>query len=354
MSYIKWDAEGIEVVQPGEEDLKKHVAEQFNQLQSLQFTQTAHCYRATHLKTQGCVRGTFTINDNLPAHLAQGMFAKPGKHDCIIRYSSLPPQITPDTAHAPRGVGLKVFDVPGDKLFGGSDTQDFTFNNYKILELRDIPGSSKLADGLIKNYDDLSRFSAMEAAQNDKTIAEISGTIAPQAYMSSMPQYSQGAYRYGDYVAKFGVFPTGEEQLKLKNIEIKETDPVTILSDSLKRFHAEHTATYSFQVQLLENLKDQPVEDIGIEWDDKKYPFVEVAKLEFEPQDSFDDAFRTWFDDSGVACNPWHGLKEHQPLGGAQRVRRQVYAESRKKRLRMNGKKEYTEPKSLSEVPVSA
>ena len=53
MPFIKYDAEGVEVIQPGEEDLKAHVAGQFNQLQKLSFTKTAHCMRATHLKTQG-------------------------------------------------------------------------------------------------------------------------------------------------------------------------------------------------------------------------------------------------------------------------------------------------------------
>ena len=169
-----------------------------------------------------------------------------------------------------------------------------------------------------------------------------------------MSQYSQGAYRYGQYVAKFAVFPTGTEQLKLRDTMILDTDPVTVISDSLRAFHRENTATFSFQVQLLENLSEQPVEDLGGEWDDTKYPFQEVATIEIPPQDSFDDTFRSWFDDSGVACNPWHGLKLHQPLGGAQRVRRIVYAESRKKRLRMNGKTGYEEPKSVSQVPISA
>lgn len=169
-----------------------------------------------------------------------------------------------------------------------------------------------------------------------------------------MPQWSQGAYRYGAYVAKYGLFPTGAEQLKLKDTMILDTDPITVLSDSLRAFHKEHTATFSFRVQLLENLADQPVEDLGSEWDEQKYPFVEVATVEIPTQDSFDDSFRAWFDDSGVACNPWHGLKEHQPLGSAQRVRRSVYAESRKMRMRMNGRKEFVEPKGLKEVPVGA
>lgn len=120
------------------------------------------------------------------------MFVKAGKHDLVMRYSSLPPQITPDTVHAPRGLGIKVFDVPGEKLFGDADTQDFTFNNYRILELRDIPGSSKLADGLIKNYDNLSKFSPLEAARGDERIA--GGFMAPaQRYSASLPRHAYGS-----------------------------------------------------------------------------------------------------------------------------------------------------------------
>ena len=170
----------------------------------------------------------------------------------------------------------------------------------------------------------------------------------------SMKQWSQSAYRYGDYVVKYAVFPIGDKQKELESVMIKDTDPMDILSQNLRRFHAEEKATFGFFVQFLENIDDQPVEDTGLEWDETKYPFQQVATLEFEKQDSFDNAFRTWFDDSGVACNPWHGLVTLQPLGGANRVRRAVYAESRKKRLAMNGRKEYTEPKSVQEVPVSA
>lgn len=51
------DAPGVEVIQPGEEELKKKTAQHFCALQSLQFQQTHHCMRATHLKTQGvCCR----------------------------------------------------------------------------------------------------------------------------------------------------------------------------------------------------------------------------------------------------------------------------------------------------------
>lgn len=87
-----------------------------------------------------------------------------------------------------------------------------------------------------------------------------------------MNQYSQSAYRYGDNVAKLAVFPLGEEQKKLKDFHITEKDPKNIISRELQKFHKANKVTYSFCVQLLQNLDEQPVEDIGIEWDEKKYP----------------------------------------------------------------------------------
>ena len=34
----------------------------------------------------------------------------------------------------------------------------------------------------------------------------------------AMPEYSQSAYRFGDYVAKFGVFPLGEAQKAMEKV----------------------------------------------------------------------------------------------------------------------------------------
>lgn len=166
-----------------------------------------------------------------------------------------------------------------------------------------------------------------------------------------MPEYSQSAYRHGDYVAKYGVFPLGEAQKRIENDHIKDSDPINIISQQTREFHMNHKVTYSFCAQLLQDLKEQPVEDIGVEWDEKKYPFEQIATIEFEPQDSWLPEFRTWWDDR-ITVNSWHGLKEHQPLGGTNRMRRVVYAESRKLRLRVNGYRDYVEPASLKEVPA--
>ena len=124
--------------------------------------------------------------------------------------------------------------------------------------------------------------------------------------VAAMIQWSQSAYRYGDYVAKLALFPIGKEQLALHDWRVKESDPANVLATSLQDFHAKHEATYSLRVQLCQNLKEQSVEDIGIEWDEQKYPFEEVAVLTFPKQESWDPVFRNWWDDK-ITCNTWHG-----------------------------------------------
>lgn len=311
--------------------------------------------------------GKFIVPE-LPPRLAQGMFKRPGSYDVIMRYSSLTPKLVPDNVSAPRGIGMKIFGVEGEKIWvccisveimrteltpqQGEDkrTQDWTFNNYPILELRDPKTTYEIADSLERNWNDLPSFTEEQSKRVDADVATMGGQL-PRQHMVAMPEWSQSAYRHGDFVAKYGVFPLGEEQKKLDKTFIKENDPINIISQEVRNFHMKNKVIYSFCAQLLQNLEEQPVEDIGIEWDEKKYPMEQIATLEFDLQDSWLPEFRTWWDNR-ITVNSWHGLKEHQPLGSTNRMRRVVYAESRKLRLRVNGYKDYIEPSSLNEVPA--
>jgi hypothetical protein len=110
--------------------------------------------------------GKFTVHDDLPAHLAQGMFAKPGTYDVIMRYSSLTPKIVPDSAPAPRGIGMKIFGIEGQKLWGeDKKTQDWTFNNYPVLE---------------RNWNDLPTFADEQSKRVDADVATLGGQLPRQ------------------------------------------------------------------------------------------------------------------------------------------------------------------------------
>lgn len=282
---------------------------------------------------------------------------------------------------------MKIFGVKGEKIWGeDKETQDFTFNNYPVLELRvsgvprdplvtktndwvqDPKTTYDIADSLERNWDDLPTFADEQSKRVDADVATLGSqlprqhrtrsppppslpSLTPRPAVVAMPEYSQSAYRFGDYVAKLGVFPLGQAQKDIAHETISEKDPINVLSQHARAFHLKHKVTYSFCAQLLQSLAEQPVDDIGVEWDAAKYPFEEVATLEFAPQDSWLPQFRVWWDDR-ITCNSWHGLQVHRPLGSTNRMRRVVYAESRKLRLAVNGYKGYVEPASLEEVPV--
>lgn len=121
---------------------------------------------------------------------------------------------------------------------------------------------------------------------------------------------------------KYCLVPSSETQKKQYEETVNPSEhPDHILSDWLTTFHANHDAEYLFQVQLCENLEDQPVEYAGKIWDAEKYPWQTVATVIIPKQDSFMPARKTFWEDH-MRLDPWHGLKSLQPLGSPNRLRK--------------------------------
>lgn len=187
-NYIRWDDPKVESgAGPEEDKVINEIARQINTAQAGVADRTHHAFSGTHVKvrdrvvwdlksfkgpadreppprnpqTHGIVKGELEVSrsnmravtkmltslcrprplqilPNLPAHLAQSMFANPSKHPVALRFSSEPTDMVPDNVPQPRGLGLKIFNVEGRKLRpDGQDpkTQDIEFNSSPILEL---------------------------------------------------------------------------------------------------------------------------------------------------------------------------------------------------------------------------
>ena len=68
--------------------------------------------------------------EDLPPHLAQSLFSKPGRYPMAMRYSTEPGDPSLDDRIAmPRGVGMKVFNVEGEMFDIGKSypTQDIEY-----------------------------------------------------------------------------------------------------------------------------------------------------------------------------------------------------------------------------------
>jgi hypothetical protein len=137
-------------------------------------------------------------------------------------------------------------------------------------------------------------------------------------------------------VIKYCLVPSSETQKKAYEETVKpDTHPDHILSDWLKEFHGNHEAEYLFQVQLLEDLEDQLVEYAGKAWDPEKYPWQTVAKIVIPKQDNLNTVRKAYWKDR-IRLDPWYRLKNLQPLGSANRLRRVVYPQSAALRSKIN------------------
>lgn len=225
----------------------------------------------------------------------------------------------------PRGFAIKVFGVQGEFFEDGEDipTHDIEFNSTPAIDLRDAKTTREIVELRIKHgYPN--KTDTLYQALDERPDADLQKARdqVKNTHLESTRFYSQTAYRFGDYVVKYCLVPDTDTQRKLADETVKpDKHDSNILSEWLKNFHKEYEGQYLFQVQLLENLKEQPVEDSGIIWDAEKYPWQTVAKLVIPKQDSFDYERVTFWQDH-MRIDPFLGLKSFEPLGSSNRLRR--------------------------------
>jgi catalase len=270
------------------------------------------------------VKGKFVVPDDLPSHLKQTeLFSKGGEYDAVCRYSTEPsdPGLD-DRIPQPRGFAIKLFGVHGDMFEAGKDypTQDIEFNSTPSLDLTNAKTAHEII-GLRMQYAYNREQLYKELEKRDDVELQKVRDNVRNTHVESTRQYSQTAYRFGDYVMKYCLVPSSEIQKKLGNEDINPEHGSDILHRWAQDFHLHNDAEYLFQVQLLENLDDQPVEDAGKVWNADKYPWQTVAKLVIPKQDSFNYERKSFWEDN-MRVDPWHGLKTLQPLGGSNRLRR--------------------------------
>ncbi|BFZ56252.1 hypothetical protein PYCC9005_003296 [Savitreella phatthalungensis] len=349
--YVPY-SDSLERIEPGEAADIAAVADQVNEMQRRQFSQHRHAYTATHIRTQGILRGKFVVGE-LPEYLRQGeLFERPGEYDIVCRYSTETGDAAiDDRVPQPRGLAFKIFGITGDMFEAGADcpTHDFEFNSTPAIELADAKTTREIFDLRLKyGHDTAELYKHLE--KRDDTVLQKGRDQVSNTPLPSIRMYSQTAYRFGKLVMKYCLTPTTETMKNLASKDVSKANSSDVLQHWLREFFKTNQGEYDFQVQLLEDEKDQAIEYSGVPWDESKYPFQTIAKVVFPAQESFDYKRKTFWEDH-MRLDPWHGLKAYRPLGSTNRLRREVYYASSKLRRELNARDE-KQIKTIDEFPA--
>lgn len=320
-----------------------------------------HAVRAVHAKAHGIARGMLRIAADLPPELAQGIFARSGDHEAVLRLSTNAGDILPDSIGLPRGLALKVLGVEGERLPGseGDTTQDFIMVNGPVFTAPDAKSFLKNLKLLAQTTDRaeggkvaLSKVlrtaeAGLEAIGHPSpTLQQLGG--APHVHPLGETYYTQTPYRYGDYMAKIALFPVAPALTRLTGTTIDTSDDPDAIRAAVRRDLIAGGGTWEVRVQLNTDLDAMPIEDPRVEWDQAQSPFITVATLEVPPQIGWDDDATARTDDA-LSYSIWHGIAAHRPLGNVNRARRDTYKFSADFRGSFNGCPMH-EPARLAEL----
>ncbi len=342
---LRYDA-SYEQPAPDEAETIQEIINTMAEIQQKTYQSQGHAIRSVHAKSHALLKGKLDVYDNLPDYLAQGFFAKPGTYSIVARISTQPGDVLPDSVSTPRGISIKVAGVEGEHLPGAdeSTTQDFILVNSPIFpqKLKDFLSGLKRFDALTNKAEGFKEgFSKVlrtigEAVGSDTGVmAGMGGQLATHPMGDTY--YSQGAFLYGDYMAKFSLTPITPNLTALKDQPIDIDSDDYALRHLLQEFFATNGGEWELGVQLSTDIEKMPVEDASVEWPEDESPYLAVGKVTIAPQEGWTDEKAAVVDDK-MYFSPWHGLAAHRPLGSIQRARKAPYKISAEFRRNMYGK----------------
>ena len=253
---------------------------------------------------------------------------------------------------------IKVVGVTGARVEGSENdvTQDFVLVNGPVFNAptaRKFLGGAKLLAATTDKAPNLKRLFSAAARGAEHVLEAIGGESAtikalgghPETHPLGETYYSQAPILYGRYMAKVQVAPVAPALTALASRHVDLKDRPDGLRDAVVDHFRNAGGAWEVRVQLCTDLDTMPIEDASVEWPQDASPYVTVARLSAAPQKAYGEELARCIDE-GMQFNPWHALAAHRPLGSIMRVRKAVYAMSKRFRAERNGI-EIAEPRDV-------
>jgi catalase len=291
--------------------------------------------RDVHAKGHGSVRGKFRVLPNLPAELAQGLFARPTHYDAVVRFSNAAPRRRADLRPDARGMAIQVEGVVGDRVEAGS-TQDFVMVNHPVFVVPDVKAYLALQAARMQTVRGKVSFARLLQQTRHSVGWGWRSAFALARVLSEPPKhpadyayFSMAPIRFGDFVAKYRTIC----QTSFSKSVFRRAASLVSHKHAMRHWLAASLRhgelCFLFQVQLRTSIGSMPVEDATVEWPESESPYQTVATLNLPPQDL---AAHSELEERSYTV--WNCLVDHRPLGGINRVRRAAYKASATVRAR--------------------
>lgn len=337
--------DGFETIPANEAQLNEQISQaaQSQVRKALETATDGIARRDAHPKAHGCVRGRFTVEDELPDHLARGTFVPGAEYDAWVRYSNGSQQ--DDRTDDARGMAIKLIGVEGEKLLPGAEatavTHDFVLTNYHTFFIETAKQYVDFMQTVAEQGNPLSFFFSLRNLQFHPIAAIRAKRFTSQPISDPLTSryWSVTPYLLGDDQAvKYSAIPCdGVDDSG------DHADDENYMHNALKSHLTDGDGCFDFMVQVRNG--NQSIENPTQTWDEDDAPFEKVARLVIDAQE-FDSPEQTSYCEN-LSFTPWHATKTHRPLGTTNRTRKVVYAAVQKLRHDLNGS-ERVEPTDLS------
>jgi hypothetical protein len=331
-------------------------------IQSTVYKDTGKAMRGVHAKGHGVLVGELRVLENLPAHLAQGLFSSARSYPVVMRFSTIPGDVLDDNVSVPRAVAIKVVGVTGERVAGseGEVTQDFVLANGPVFAKahpKDFLSTLKILAGTTDKVPALKKALSTVMRGAEKLVEGLGGQSSTLMTLGGYPEinilgdefYSQVPILYGEYMAKIAVKPFSPGLRALAKAPLDLKGRPNGIREAVADFFRLNSGEWEIQAQLCTDLQTMPIEDASKQWPEDESPYVAVGRISIPAQVSWSEE-RVRVVEERMSFSPWHALAAHRPLGATMRVRRTVYASAARFRAE-NNKAPMTEPKTLSDLP---
>jgi hypothetical protein len=301
----------------------------------------------------GLVQAELEILAGTQPEYAQGIYATPGLHEAMIRFSNGSPHLGPDACLGNFvGMALKILGIDGPTLLEdepNSHTFDYALINSPVFFVNTVEQYAFLQQHFLAagapppsnetpvvararfhqlSYDYLTGRGTLPPGEWlwDELLVFLSLRNLPAINLLLQTYWTMGAVRHGDYIAKVRVKPVPASATKVVCRTLEPRSAPEVFRPALAAELRKRPYEFDLQVQLCVDLAQMPVEDLTVEWPEALSPFVTVGKLRLPRQDIAGDENLEKMD--ALSFMPWRVTEEHRPLGNIQRARKEVYRQS--------------------------